>query len=159
MLPCTTNGSYWHQRRCKRFGIQDIPCLVVEGLEVRLVSNRWFLANGLVVPSTRLSKGLYSRLVEPYGYDHPLVSASEGARRPVTCASFVMVKCHASFVEQGKRLAMGTLVGQEQAGFSDYKFATFEHLCLTANDCDTHLDAAMLVSRYSHMGMASLSDM
>lgn len=75
MLPCATNGSYWHQRRWERFDFQDIPCLVVEGL-VRLVSNGWFLANGFVVPSTRLSNGL-NRLVEAYGYGHPLKAASE----------------------------------------------------------------------------------
>jgi hypothetical protein len=37
------------------------------GKEVRLVSNGWFLANGPVVPSTRLPNGL----VEPYGCDYP----------------------------------------------------------------------------------------
>lgn len=96
-----------------------------------------FLANGPVVPSTRLSNG-QNEPVEPYDCQCPSKCDSEAQQRPVTCASFVMIKCHASLVQQGKRLGLSTWLDRNERGFPTGKFTTFSHQHLTANKCDIH---------------------
>ena len=76
-----------------------------------------------------------------------------GTYRPVTCASFVMVKCHASSVEQGKRFEIETWLDRNKRGSPTSRIAALCHLFMTANDCHVHCDAAMLVFGYSHTSM------
>lgn len=115
-----------------------------------------FLANGPVVPSTRLSNGQNGR-VEPYECQCPSKCDSKAHQRPVTCASFVMIKCHASPVQQGKRLGLSTWLDRNERGFPTRKFETPSHQHLTANNCNIHFVRGSVSSSGTRTWMHAIS--